>query len=74
MFNPRYACLFWAQVWLVCSVNYNASLCRKGLFTTGVHNLVHLNLAVSLFVADLIFAVGVELGASSVVRAESTVK
>ena len=38
--------------------------CRKTLFTE-VHNLVHLNLAIALFVAYLVFAVGVELGAKN---------
>ena len=38
--------------------------CRKVLFTA-VHNFVHLNLAVSLLVGYLVFALGVELAASN---------
>ena len=35
-------------------------ICSKKLFST-VHNFVHLNMAIALFVGYLIFAVGVEL-------------
>ena len=41
---------------------------RKKLFTA-VHNFVHLNLAISLFIGYLIFAVGVELGRNNKVGA-----
>ena len=40
------------------------SVCSKKLFST-VHNFVHLNLALSLFVAYMIFAVCIELATSS---------
>ena len=35
---------------------------RKSLFSA-VHNFVHLNLAITLFIGYLVFAVGIELGA-----------
>ena len=38
---------------------------RKALFSKGVHNFVHLNLAIALFLAYLLFMVGVELAAKN---------
>ena len=38
--------------------------CRKELFIA-MHNFVHLNLAIALFVGYLVFAVGVELAADN---------
>ena len=35
---------------------------RKALFSA-VHNFIHLNLAIALFIAYLTFAVGIELAA-----------
>jgi len=40
------------------------SYCRKKLFKE-VHNFVHLNLAIALFVGYLTFAIGVELATSN---------
>jgi len=40
---------------------------RKKLFSA-VHNFVHLNLAVALFLAYFTFAVGIELAAKNKVR------
>ena len=44
------------------------SVCSKKLFST-VHNFVHLNLAISLFVAYMIFAVCIELATRNEVGA-----
>ena len=40
-------------------------LYRKDLFTKGVHNFVHLNLAIALFLAYLVFAISIELAAKN---------
>ena len=37
---------------------------RKKLFST-VHNFIHLNLSISLFMAYVIFAVGIEMATSN---------
>ena len=41
--------------------------CRKKLFSA-VHNFVHLNLAIALFVGYLVFTVGVELATKNEVN------
>ena len=52
----------------VCGVCMFCSLlCSKKLFST-VHNFVHLNLAIALFMGYMIFAVGVELAKDNEVK------
>ena len=46
--------------------------CRKALLTS-VHFFVHLNLAISLFLAYLVFVLGIELARSSTVCTVRTV-
>ena len=45
--------------------------CRKKLFSA-VHNFVHLNLAIALFVGYLVFTIGVELAAKNEVMTTLT--
>ena len=47
--------------------NFLLLTCSKKLLIA-VHNFVHLNLAIALFVGYLIFAVGMELGAKNEVQ------
>ena len=47
--------------------------CRKKLFTA-VHNFVHLNLAIALFLAYLVFAIGVDLGSRDTVSVHATMQ
>ena len=51
-------------IYCTCYSDLCVSYCRKKLFKA-VHNFVHLNLAIALFVGYLTFAVGVELAKSN---------
>ena len=54
----------------MCTHDISSHFYRKNLFSA-VHNFIHLNLSIALFVGYIVFAVGVELAAKNTVRSYS---